>query len=379
MLLTTLLLAAFLSSGSLQAVPLSSLEEGMSDLIYDLSQSVVTVESIRRLSQPSPSGSVTESVHTLVTSGIVLDTSGYIITSAGAVLGQEAVTVQFEQQRLVATVVGVDYQTELALLRVGIPVGVPARLSAGQVCAGQMVVALGNAYGIRAAPAIGFCAGNREDGISQFTVQVAAGSIGGGIFDLRGRLLGVMLGAAGEDGRWAVAVPAYRLPDAVQYLSRYGDRKAGFIGVSSTDVEVTSNSRSHLPMQLTSVGTPPSVASRRGVIVTYVAPGSPAAQAGIKAGDVLLAYNRQAVPSSMQLARLVRQSIPGSIVAVEFMRNGTYADVNLTVGEKRLAGAGMSISPRPAAPPLTADSLARLLEYIRREASRLESELPPSR
>ncbi len=373
-------LAVFFSAATASEVPLSSLENGMNDLVYSLSQSIVTVISTRSMMVPSVLGGSQEALQNLVSSGIIFDTAGAVVVAAATVVGADHIYVDFDDQQIPARLVAVDYNLDLALLQAQHRVGRPIQYSDRQLCAGQMVVAMGNAYGMRAAPTIGFCAGMRDDGTLQFTAPVTSGAVGGGVFDLNGRLLGVVIGTIGQADRVALAVSAYKLPGMVDYLRKNGDRQAGYIGVSTADVEISSPAPEATPLPAASVGNPDRRISEHGVVVTYVAPASPAAQAGVRKGDVVISFDHAPVATAPDLLRLVRQSTPGTTVDLEFVRHNTYFDIKLLVGRKQyFRPMSFSETEQFEESTLSPDSLTRILDYLKQEVSRLENRINRSR
>lgn len=356
--------------------PLSSLESGLTDLVYELSRSIVTVEGSRRIVTPPVDGVPGEALENLISTGLVCDSLGHILVAASSVYGQDRITVATGEYRLPADLVGIDYFSDLALLRVKGAIGKPARLSDRQVCAGQMVVALGNSYGMASSPSIGFCAGVRPDGTLQFSVPVTSSSVGGGIFDLSGKLLGIIVGALGQSSRVALAVPAYQLPSITSYLLQHGDRPAGYIGVSTADIEIVPPIEITSPFMFAGDIARAPLTIGQGVVVTYVAPSSPAASAGIEKGDLLVGFDNQRLTSAATLASFVRRSIPGTHLEVAMVRHNATQTAHLTVGRKQFEP-NSSFSDieqfddmRPSA-----DSLSRLLEYLKQEVTRLESRL----
>jgi serine protease Do len=325
---------------------------------------------------PSVGGSQGEVLQNLVSSGVILDSAGTVVAAATYVVGQDRIVVDFDDQQLPARLVGIDYTNDLAVLKTQGMIGEPVRFSDRQVCAGQMVVAMGNAYGMRASPTIGFCAGTRADGTLQFTAPVAASSVGGGVFDLSGRLIGVLVGTIGQSARLALAVPAYRLPATVDYLAKHGDRAAGFIGVSTVDIEITPEIGTMSPVWMASSHG----ATDHGVVVSYVVPGSPAALSGMAKGDVILAYNNTPVASAVELSRYVRQTSPGTTVGLQFVRRNSFFDIRLQVGQKQYAlPVEFSETEQFEDGAPSPDSLTRILNYLKQEVSRLELRLQRTR
>lgn len=336
-LLTATVLAVFFSATGFAAdSSLTSLESGMSDLVYRLSRSIVTVETSFRVTPPSGTAAGPEAVRRLVSTGVVYDSVGHVIVAAPMVLGYDRIMVRLGRDPVEAELVAVDYHTNLALIRCTTPLGEPVRLSQKQSCAGHMVVALGNAYGLRAAPALGFCAGVRQDGLLQFSVPITSGAIGGGVFDMDGELLGLIAAAVGSENRIALAVPAFRLPEIATILLTGRDRHSGFLGVQSAEIEIVPPLEVSAPRGLTTAVSAGTQVIDRGVVITKVVPGSPAARAGLAMGDLLVSYNGKPVTSAAELAQIVQCSFPGTQGRLELVRQNHFLTVDITIGQKDL-------------------------------------------
>lgn len=368
-----ILLAVFFSTSTHAAdSSLTLFESGLNDLIYRLSRSVVTVEASRTSVPEAQPPIVTVGTRTVVSSGIVWDSAGHVLVSAPRVAGYDQLVVLVGGRRLPAELVATDYLNEISLLALDTAVGLPVVLSTDRACAGRMVLALGNTYGVRCSPALGFCAGGRRDGLLQFTFSVTAGATGGGVFDLQGRLVGMVVGNIGAPDRVAVALPAYALPDIADYLLTYGDRLAGYIGVQTADVTLTAGSAAAEAMV-----TPVAVSSgraRQAVMVTRVQPGSPAARAGLRRGDILYAVKGEPIGSSVELATYVRLHQPGARLLFDVIRGGAHLNVSVRVGRKPLTAIddpAWQESGEEAWP----DSLTRVLRYLQHRIEYLEQRL----
>ncbi len=316
--------------------PLFSLEQGISELVFRISRSIVTVEASSSLGPGQATLPAQDVVRRLVSTGLVCDTNGHILVAAPMVAGHDRMSVVLDGAPIPAELVGIDYHTNLALIRASRPMGSVVNLSAKRACAGQMVVAMGNSYGLRAAPSLGFCAGLRADGLMQFSVPITSGSIGGGIFDMNGELLGIIADGDGIDSRIALAVPAYQLPGIISYLSTRGDRHAGFLGIQSADIEIIPPLEIATPVRLASVSSSDRMMLERGIIVTSVVPGSPAANGGIATGDLIVGYNDVAYVSAAELSSAVRCSRPGSVCTIEIIRQNRSITRLVQVGRKGL-------------------------------------------
>jgi serine protease Do len=375
--LSAFLLAVFFSSTPKAAdSSLYNLEQGMSELVFTLSRSVVAVEVTSNGPAAAPTATGQEAARHVISTGLVVDTNGYILASAPIVAGDKRITVSLDGKSWFAEVVGIDYHTNIALLKIDSHCGVPVEFSDRHACAGQMVMALGNAYGMRAAPSMGFCAGVRADGLMQFSVPITSGAIGGGVFDLKGKLLGFITAGIGTDNRLALGVPAYRLPSVVEILRTYGDHLAGFLGIRSADIEISPPLEISSPVQLASLGSENTTLIDRGVIVTGVLAGSPAARAGMQRNDLILSYGGQRFVSAADLAQTVQSSLPGSEPTMDIIRQNRVMTLRVKVGRKELDDTWYyDANDVSSDPEQVVDSLMQSLEALKREMARIEFKL----
>ncbi len=373
--------AVFFSSTAIgQEYSLTSFESGLSELIYRMSTSVVAVES----SYPSASapGFRTdpgrETVYNVIATGIVYDTAGHVLVMASSVANKPQIRVTYEDKTVEAMVEAVDHQSGLALLRLSQPVGQPARLSRELGCAGQMVVALGNAYGLRAAPSLGFCAGVRPDGVMQFTAPITSGTLGGGVFDLSGELIGIIVGGMdqGGFGGMGLAVPAFEVLEVADVLINHGDRSAGYLGLTTAEIEIFPPLEVRGSSQLAKAGVP-EILIERGVVVTRVVPYSPAARAGLKNGDLLFSVNRRGMPSATLLASMVKQSAPGTEIEFGVLRQNHPYWITVRVGKadnEAFAGSVYSTAT-DRLPQSLKDSLLSEIRALKENIQQLESRI----
>jgi len=373
-------LAVFFAGSAFAAdSSLCSLEGSLSGLISEISRSVVTVESSRSVPGSLLEGAADEAVHRLVSSGTIVDSAGHIVVAATTVAGYDRIIIRFEDVQLPARLVGTDYHTGLALLSVGRPLGRPARLTPNHTCVGQMVVAVGNSCGLRASPTLGFCAGSRPDGTMQFSASIASTAVGGGVFDLSGRLLGTVIGSIGEPqgGATGVAVPAHQLPATVNYLLTRGDRVAGYIGITTADIEIVPGIALTPPIQPASAGASRPILVERGTIVTEVMDGSPAARSGLRKGDLLFSVDGRPISSALELIGQVRNSRPGSVMELDFVRNNLPYRARLTVGRRELSSMG-DLGYGRSTPDSTLgdrDSLLQEVQRLKRSLQAVEQQL----
>lgn len=344
------------------------MESLLTDLVLRLSRSIVSVEvitqpaSIERAPAPLP-------VRRLVASGVVADDSGGILIAASTVLPHATYLINFENRTAPATLVGIDYVNDLALLAAVVPLGEPVSFSSTQVCAGQMVISLGNAFGLRASPSLGFCAGARPDGNLQFSIATNCGSHGSGVFDLSGRLLGILNGTAGREQGLSTAAPAAKLGGIAHLLRSNGDRKAGYLGLTSIDENLFLGERSANSSTLASArGTEPQF--QRVILITAVEPMSPASMAGIRPGDIVSALNEAPLQSSTDLSAQIRMTRPGTPITLTIKRNQDERRLFTTVGcRSAIPDQQGTIRPNRA------DSVRLWMETIQQELNRMQQSL----
>jgi serine protease Do len=369
-------LAVFFSAAGFAAdSSLYSIETALNDLIYRLSGSVVTVEASKSVSFNSTNGT-DESVHSLVSSGIIYDSLGHVLVAASSVVGRGRIMVLQNNRTIPAALIGVDYQTGLALLGLGTRLGTPVEPVDQYLCTGQMVVAIGNAYGLPASPSLGFCAGIRPEGTIQFTSPITGGTIGGGVFDLTGRLVGIISGSVGDSPQAAagLAVPAHQLPGIVQYLLQSGNRPAGFIGLTTAEIEITPGIELSSDVGFASTGGGARRYIDRGLVVTGVTPSAPAAKAGLVKGDLLFSFNRKDIASAFDMKRSIIEAHPGTQVEFGFIRHNKpyYIQVEIAPMEAPIMGTGLPDYRGQDDKQQTAEALLRELSALKRTIILLE-------
>ena len=316
---------------------LAPLERGLFKLISRLSQSVVTIEATKSQVEPSLLGAAGPGIVKVIASGVVFDSLGHIIIAASSVSGCDKLYVVYGGFKISARLIGIDYQTGLALIKPARPIGRPVEALENYRCAGQLVIAVGNCYGLHASPSLGFCAGARNDGSLQFSAAITSGSIGGGLFDLSGRLIGAIIGGIGSDTRTeaGLAVPASEIPAIVEHLIKYGDRRAGFLGITIGDIEISP------PLEIGSANSMISGQTygfsrliEQSAVITEVVRFSPAASAGLRQGDLIISVNGEQIHSALEFAYRIKHARFGSILRLELIRQNELIYTDVIVGSR---------------------------------------------
>jgi serine protease Do len=272
-------------------------------------------------------------------SGVIVRADGYILTNHHVVDGAEQVTVEMSDGRsLKGRVVGSDAPSDLAVLKVeGSNLQTLSLGDSDAVRVGDVVLALGNPLGIGQTVTMGIVSakgrftGGAGDGSFEDFIQTDApinqGNSGGALVSTRGELIGInsqILSPSGGNIGIGFAIPANMARNVMTQLIDSGEVRRGMLGV--TIQPVTSEIARSLGL--------PDV---RGALVNTVTAGSPADKAGVKRGDVITAFNGEAVKSGNELRNEVAQLPPGSTVKLTIVRDGKEQTTNVTLAELPVA------------------------------------------
>ncbi|MGE4061907.1 MAG: Do family serine endopeptidase [Rhodospirillaceae bacterium] len=269
-----------------------------------------------------------------VGSGVVVDAKqGYVLTNFHVVNEAVDIAVTLRDRRtFTAKVVGKDQATDLALLKIdapdltALPLGNMAELRVG-----DYVLAVGNPFALGQTVTSGIIsalgrAGFIEQGYEDFIQTDAAinpGNSGGALVNLKGELIGiptVIASPSGGNVGIGFAVPVSIAANVMEQLIQNGEVTRGRIGVAIVDV--TPELAQNLGLDIS-----------RGALVRDVQPGTAAAEAGIKSGDVVVAMNGLDVDTSSSLRNRVGLTKPGETVKLSILRDGEKREIDVTVGK----------------------------------------------
>lgn len=279
---------------------------------------------------PSPE----ESARTSLGSGFIISADGFVLTNYHVVENADTVTVRLQDRRtLDAKVVGTDPKYDIALLKVA--GGTLPAVSIGDsraLKAGQWVLAIGSPFGFDytvtqgIVSAVGRNLGSRDQPYTSFIqtdVPINRGNSGGPLFNLQGQVVGINSQIYSSTGGYqgvAFSIPIDVAMDAVQQLKSKGYVSRGMLGVR---VQVITDEM----VKAWKLG------SATGAAVGAVDPGSAAAKAGLRYGDIITSYNGQAIAQATDLPPLVAATRPGTVAKVSFLRDGKSQTVEATIGE----------------------------------------------
>ena len=276
-------------------------------------------------------------------SGFIFDREGYILTSAHAVIGAQAISVATEdRRRFDAEVLGLDRRTDVALLRIAasnLPVVSVGHSS--DVCAGEWVAAMGAPFGFEHSVTAGvvsanprYMPGNSGVPLIQTDVALNPGNSGGPLFDERGDVVGMnsMIYSAGG-GYFGVSfsLPIDTAMRVAQELRATGRITRGHIGARTQPLTAELAPAFGLDAAL-------------GALVVGVDADSPAAAAGLRSGDVVLAVGAGAAMPYAEIQEGVASTAEGSRLALRIWRR--RAPLAMVVGVARSAP---DVAPKPGA------------------------------
>jgi serine protease Do len=271
-------------------------------------------------------------------SGFVIDPSGLVVTNNHVVGNATRVTVSLQNgQEYQARVVGADELTDLAVLRVEARSPLPAVPwgNSAAMRVGNWVLAAGNPFGLGGSITSGIIsARGRDIGAGPFDdfIQTDApinpGNSGGPLFNAAGEVIGIntaIYSPSGASAGIGFAVPSDLARPVIEQLSRGGRVERGWLGVSVQDVGAVEEAAGRRQ-----VGS----ATNRGVLVAGVERGSPAARAGLRAGDQVVAINGDRVETSRALVRNIAAIPPGQTVRLSILREGRPTEIPVQVGRR---------------------------------------------
>jgi len=293
-------------------------------------------------------------------SGFFVSEDGYVVTNHHVVEnGSKFTVVLNDGTELEATLVGADARTDLAVLKVQQQRKFTyVKFSQEKVRVGEWVVAVGNPFGLGGTVTAGIVSAhnrasgsNRLDDLIQIDAAVNKGHSGGPAFNLKGEVIGVnnqVFSRGGGSFGVAFAVPAASASQVVNDLIANGQVVRGWLGVQIQPVT---------PEIAQSVG----LENPSGAIVTTPQPDSPAAKAGIAAGDIITSVDGQAIGNPRMLARIIAGFRPDSNVRIGIWRNGEASQVDVTVGRlEEPASVPAQGATTPGATGVQPEGLARL-------------------
>ncbi len=301
-------------------------------------------------------------------SGFIVSPDGYILTN-NHVVGQAdlVLVIVGDGEPEKAEVVGTDPDTDLAVIKVKGHENLPVLKFADsdKLKVGDWVVAIGQPFGLSHTVTSGIISalGRSDMDLStyedfiQTDAPINPGNSGGPLVNLHGEIIGVNTAIVGSEGSIGIgfAIPANMARTVYEQIRKSGKVMRGYLGINMQDLT---------PDLATIFGLPKDT---KGILVSHIAEGSPAAAAGLKSGDVLVQFDGKPIPGATAFATQVSLLQPGNKVPLVLLRNGTRQNLALEMGERPTKASSTKEQPAlevlgMAVQDLT-DDLAQRLNY----------------
>ncbi|NQW49235.1 MAG: trypsin-like peptidase domain-containing protein [Planctomycetes bacterium] len=260
-----------------------------------------------------------------VGSGVIVESDGVIITNYHVVSQSEEIDVALaDGRRFKAELVGADAATDLAVLRIkatDLPKADWADSDTAEV--GEMVWAIGNPFGLDRTITYGIVSAVGRRGVVanpfqeflQTDASINPGNSGGPLVDVHGHVMGITTAIVGKGFRGiGFAIPSNTARRVCDEIRATGHVERGYLGMALREL--------------------PQGAAGPGAVVAAVEPQSPAAQAGVKTGDVVLRFDGEVITEPATLVLLLTRSPVGAAVPVKIIRDGEPMTITVRVGRR---------------------------------------------
>ncbi|MGR9089929.1 MAG: DegQ family serine endoprotease [Gammaproteobacteria bacterium] len=287
----------------------------------------------RFFGEEPPGGDGQPQPHSSLGSGFIISDDGYVISNYHVVKDADEIIVRLSDRReFVATVVGTDPRSDLAVLKVESDQPLPSLKlgKSSELDVGEWVLAIGSPFGFDHSVTAGIVSAKgrslpNENYVPfiQTDVAINPGNSGGPLFNLDGEVVGVNSQIYSRTGGFmglSFAIPIDVVMNVYTQLREKGAVTRGWLGVLIQDVtrELAESFKMSKP---------------HGALVSKVLPDSPAAKAGFKAGDIIVKFNNHKIDTSAELPPLVGTAAVGGSTPVEIIREGNRKKLSVQIGE----------------------------------------------
>ena len=267
-------------------------------------------------------------------SGFIFSSDGFVITNHHVVDGAKHVVVRLpNRQEFDAEIIGTDPRSDLAVLKIAADSLPVLRLAdEGAVKVGQWVLAIGSPFGLDFSVTAGIVsalgrslpttAGDNYVPFIQTDVAINPGNSGGPLFNLEGEVIGVnsqIFTRSGGSIGLSFAIPSAVVRNVVAQIQETGAVERGWLGVSIQDVDRNLADSFGLERP-------------RGALIAQVGNGSPAENAGLESGDIIVSFDGHAIETSADLPHIVGLIAPGTSVEAVIIRDGEEQSLKVEVG-----------------------------------------------
>lgn len=301
---------------------------------------------------PGPPGGGPHRPEQSAGSGVILEPNGYIVTNNHVVEGATQITVTLSDRReFPAKIIGTDPKTDLAIIKIEAKdLSSMKWADYDELQVGDVVLAVGSPFGLSSTVTMGIISalGRGNVGIADYEdfIQTDAainpGNSGGALVNMHGKLIGIntaIFSRTGGSEGIGFAIPSSIATDIVESLTKMGKVVRGWMGVAIQEITPALAKSFKLPEE------------RKGVLISDVNENGPSHTAGMRRGDVVIAFNGKEVQSVSQLRNLVARMGVGKDADIKILREGKEQLLKVKVAERPSDEVLAKREPGPAAPP----------------------------
>ena len=303
---------------------LAQIDQEFQQVVQQVTPSVVSITAEKKVPIHQPQSRLQGILQTPpnLGSGVIVSNKGYVVTNLHVIENAHAIQVQlFDGNTFPATIIGTDALTDIAILKIpgehlqALPFG-----NSDTVRPGAMVFAMGNPYGLQETVTQGIISGigrrSTSETVNEFfqtDTAINPGNSGGPLLNIKGEIIGINNAIHTQSGGWqgiSFAIPANTVKRVFEDILKSGRVIRTWLGVAW--------GRTITPALANQLGLP----NENGVLIQYTIENSPAAKAGIQAGDVITEFNGKKITDGIDLRNRVAEISIGQIVPITLIRNG---------------------------------------------------------
>ena len=269
-------------------------------------------------------------------SGFLVSADGYIVTNNHVVAEADVINVTLDERNgkgrhFKATLIGSDEETDLALLKVETKNPLPYLVfgNSDDLKVGEWLLAIGNPFGLDHTVTAGILSAKGRnirsgpfDNFLQTDASINPGNSGGPLLNMQGQVVGINTAIIASGQGIGFAIPSNMAAKIIDQIKNGKKVSRGWIGVTIQDVD--ENSAKALGLK-----------DATGALVGSVMENEPAARAGVRDGDVILAVDQKNIDDSAALLRAIADKAPGSTAVLTVWRDGKTQEITVTLGERK--------------------------------------------
>lgn len=276
--------------------------------------------------------------------GVIIDSeNGYVVTNYHVVKGSSEIKVTlYGGREVIGKVIGSDEDTDLAVIKIDtdVPLTAVKLGDSSKVKTGQLVIAIGNPYGLNDTLSLGIVSGlNREnvnisryENFIQTDASINPGNSGGPLINIKGEVIGINTAIINYAQSIGFSIPSNIVKRVVRQLIESGEVQRGWLGVG---IDFVSDDLAHQAK----------IEPGTGVVVNSVFEGQPASEVGVRVGDIILKIGGAPVNSPSSMIRLIGSITPGQIIRLDILRNGEHKSFDLKLGKREAPRRMASLKP----------------------------------